>query len=103
MRNKSGRKPKSERQRLVDRIKANDFKIKKLQTENRKLFLESLVLSDGKRWFTEEMEVHGRGKNKKEYLVGKVHWKEGFKDEDTGRRIFVQRTQVVRIDGKWEV
>lgn len=55
--------------------------------------------------YTEENETTGRGKSKQTHLIGRRRWREGFKDEGTGEVIFINRSEVCRVDGhpanKW--
>ena len=69
---------------------------------------ETLLLSDEVQQFTEEIESHPRQKYERKdnwldgKLIGRIHWKEGIKDEDTGEIITINRNQIVRVDGDWE-
>lgn len=94
------------RNQINAKIQENNEQIKILQEKNRELAIESLLLCDETQWFTEEKEIvavrNGRKKEKKEWIIGRVHWKEEFKDEDTGEGIFVDRSQVVRVNGEWQ-
>lgn len=62
---------------------------------------QNALLSDKKQRYKEEIEEHGKGKNKKTYLVGRVYWVETFKDQDTGTLFPMTRSQVVKQDGEW--
>lgn len=90
------------RQKLEKKIRANKEKIKKLNLENIDLHRQSILLSDEQQWYSEKVEVVGRGKNKKECLLGRVHWNQDFTDEADGQVITVERSAVVKVDGKWE-
>jgi len=83
---------------LIKKRKAIEY----LQQEIIDLRRKAVLLSDETQWFTEKMETLGRGKKKRETLVGRIHWNEGFKDEDSGEIITVQRTRIVRFDGEWQ-
>lgn len=88
-------------------IKSNLDSIKTLEAANLELVRKSLLLSDDKQWFKEEVESHPRQKyqRKPNYLdgklVGRVHWVEEFKDDDTGKPFSIERSRAVRIDGEW--
>lgn len=85
---------------------ANVQKIKELKQRNIELDRESMLLSDDEQWFTEKIEPvvywEGRKKIKTEKLIGRIHWQQGFKDEDTDEVIMVSRSEVVRVDGEWD-
>jgi hypothetical protein len=95
------------REQIENQRKANFEKIEALKCENIELARQALLLSDGKQWFTEEIEHHPRrryerGSNELDgKLVGRIHWKENFDDEDTGDVLEIERSQIVRINGEW--
>jgi hypothetical protein len=64
------------------------------------------LTSDDKQWFTEKMETvkvkEGRKYVEKQWLIGKINWKENFKDESTGKIFTLDRCKVVRVNGGWE-
>lgn len=65
---------------------------------------ESLLLCDDEQWYTETEEeyiVSKRPKVTEKQIVGRRHWVEGFKDEDTGETIMIERSEPVRINGEW--
>ena len=79
--------------------------IKKLKKEILELERENLLLCDDEQWFTEKEEdviVSKRPKKTEKHLIGRVHWQQGFKDEDTGEMIMIDRNEVVRVDGVWQ-
>ncbi|MDO9186966.1 MAG: hypothetical protein Q7W13_13210 [Bacteroidia bacterium] len=90
------------RENLEAKIAANIEKITSLNIEIIELRKKTLLLSDDVQWFKEKKETIGRGKTKKEVLVGRIHWKEDFKDENNGEVITIERQRVVRVDGKWQ-
>lgn len=49
----------------------------------------------------ESEQTFGRGKTKETALIGYVNWKECFVDEDTGKKIFIERKTAVRKNGEW--
>ncbi len=91
----------TKRQVIHAKIASNAKKIHALHQKNIELSKEELLLSDKQQWYTETTETHGKGKNKKEYLIGRINWKEDFKDEDTGEVVTIERSQVVRQNGEW--
>ena len=92
---------------IEQKRKENFDKIEALKRDNIELAKQSILLSDEVQQFTEEIESHPKYKYqcKPNYLdgklVGRIHWKESFKDEDTGKSIEIERSQIVRIDGEW--
>lgn len=94
----------TEREKIKERINAKHQLIRHLNREIIELRKEALLLSDEEQWFTEKEEefvVSRRPKVTEKQLVGRIHWNEEFKDEDTGKSIFIERSEVVRIDGVW--
>lgn len=66
------------------------------------------LLSDDKQWFTEEEEeviISKRPKKTEKQLIGRIHWRECFKDEDNpedeSQWVWIDRSKVVRVDGEW--
>lgn len=92
----------TKREKLTAKITAKEKQITLIHKEIVELRKQALLLSDKVQWFTEEKETHGRGKNKQEMLIGRIHWKEDFKDEDTGKVITIERSMAVRVDGEWQ-
>lgn len=94
------------RQQIQEEIKDRNDKIIVLRDEIIELNKEAVLLCDDKQWFTEEVETHtvGRGKNKevRTPLIGRINWKQDFKDGDTDNVITIDRSRVVRIDGEWQ-
>lgn len=94
------------REQIREQYNANLEKIEALKTANIKLVRQSLLLSDNEQWFTEKTEPvvywEGRKKIKTEKLIGRIHWNEDFKDEDTDEVITVNRSRIVRVDGEWQ-
>lgn len=81
--------------------------IKKLNAKEEALQKENLLFCDEDQRFEEKVERHERPKYQRSphqldgKLVGRVFWREGFKDDDTGEIIYVDRERVIRVDGKW--
>lgn len=78
--------------------KMEDNRIKQMVLHNTNNDLQDKInlLSN----YTEENETTGRGKSKKTELVGRRRWREGFRDEDTGEVIYINRSEVCRVDGQ---
>jgi len=95
------------RKKIEQKRKENFDKIEALKRENIELAKQAILLSDEVQQFTEEIESHPKIKyqRKPNYLdgklVGRIHWKESFKDEYTGDSIELKRSKIVRINGKW--
>ena len=92
----------------IDQKRKENFdKIETLKRENIELAKQAILLSDEEQQFVEKIESHPREKwqRKDNYLdgklVGRIHWKEEFKDESDGSSIFINRQRVVRVDGEW--
>jgi hypothetical protein len=87
-------------------MQAKKEAINTLKREINDLYYQSLLLSDEDQWFIEKMETityrENRKKVKVQKLIGRIHWNENFKDEDTGEVITIERSQPVRVDGKWD-
>jgi hypothetical protein len=87
--------------------KAKFDKINQLKAEIIELRKEDMLLCDKNQWFTEQEEevlICGRPKKYETKLIGRIHWKETFKDEDKpdGKGdIVVERKQTVRVNGGW--
>lgn len=97
----------NERTKINRQISKNATKITHLKNLNKELFRKSLLISDKEQWFTEETEtrkVFENGKRiSKQMLIGKIHWIQKFKDVSTGKLIPIERTEIVMIDGQWQV
>ena len=80
------------------------YKIDKLKSEIIDLNREYMLLSDKKQQFIEEEEevlICGRPKTYETKLIGKIHWKEDFHDEDNGDVVTINRCRIVRVNGEW--
>lgn len=89
------------RNQIERKIKAKEAKITSLQKELIQLERDNLMFCDKYQWFTEKEETSGRGKRVKTVLIGRVHWLEDFIDEDNGEIISIERSRVVKREGKW--
>jgi len=66
---------------------------------------ENLLLCDETQRFEEteeEVIISRRPKKTEKRLIGRIHWKEEFKDENTGKSILIKRSQVIRVNGVWQ-
>lgn len=92
------------RQEIEQAIVARGIEIKRLENEIRELTKQSLLLCDETQWFTEKEEdvkISKRPKKFEKKLMGRIHWNEDFVDGDTGEVVTIERSQLVRVDGKW--
>lgn len=96
----------TKREELQLKAKGNFDKIQLLRKENSNIEKDLLLLSDDKQWFVEKIETTTEIVNRKKVtvdrLIGRVFWKEDFKDDETGEVVTVERNQVVRVDGNWD-
>lgn len=79
--------------------------IAQIKTEIVALKKEELLLCDEYQRFEEkeeEVTISRRPKKTEKRLIGRIHWKEEFKDEDTDKGIWIERSQIVRINGVWQ-
>jgi len=85
---------------LEAKIKANELQLKRLFNEN--IDLRDEINISGKYSEKEETFIFGKGKSKRSetFLIGRRHWTETFKDEDTGERIDIERSEICRVNGK---
>lgn len=95
----------TKRERLAEKIRLNNLKIKELENKNFLLEIESIQISDKYRKYSEKIEKIARLENRKkvyeDVLIGKVTWKENWVDEDSGDVIEIERNRVVRRGDKW--
>lgn len=95
----------TKREKLQEKIQLNDLKIQQLIEKNNLLKIECLKTSDKNRWYSEAKETVLRRKDgKKVYeqvLIGKVHWRERFTDQEGEGEITIDRQMVVRRDDVW--
>ena len=95
------------RNEIEQKRKENFDKIEDLKRENIELERQAILLCDEVQQFTEEIESHPKRKYQRKpnqldgKLIGRIHWKESFNDEDVGKLIEIKRSRIVRIDGKW--
>ena len=85
-------------------VEKKEAKIKALDLEILELNREETLLSDKKQQFIEKEEeilICGRPKKYKTMLMGRIHWKEDFIDEDSGDIITIERSMLVRKNGEW--
>lgn len=93
------------RYQITKKIKAKMDQIDKLKSDILDLRRQDALLSDKNQQFTEKEEevlISVRPKKYEKKLVGRVHWKERFHDEDDPKNSFViPRSKIVRINGEW--
>ena len=49
----------------------------------------------------EEVIISRRPKKTEMKLMGRIHWYEDMEDVDTGGKTKIERSQIVKINGKW--
>ncbi len=95
------------RKEIVALSKLKIKQIELLKRELVKLDKEWCMLSDRKQQYKEEIRIVtervGRKTTNTKRLVGSIHWKEKFKDEDTGKFITINRQRIVKVDGVWKI
>ena len=94
---------RTKRQKLADKAKSNLQKIEKLKADNRELLIKSYLLCDKRQQYKEEIEVKGKGKKKCSNLIGRIHYMQLFEDKSTGDIFEVERSEVVKVNGEWQV
>lgn len=90
-----------ERYELQKSIDFKNGQIDSLRNEIIELVRQSLLLCDDKQWYKEETETFGRGKAKRNKLVGRIYWDEYFEHSDSTKSIKITRSKIVRVDGEW--
>lgn len=92
------------RKRIHNQIQSRLKRIEKLLQETVELRKEQLTLTD-KMYRYEEKEVEvlvsGRPKKYETRLQGIRYWTDFFLDEDTGKKIALERSEIVKENGKW--
>ena len=94
----------SKRAELRKQIQSNQEMIEKLRAENLKLQREDWMLSDETQWYEEKeilVTISKRPKVVEKQIRGFIKWNQEFKDEATGESISIERSQVVKINGKF--
>jgi hypothetical protein len=79
--------------------------ITQLKREIIALKKEELLLCDYHQRFDEteeEITISRQPKKVEKQLIGRIHWKEEYKDEGTGQSIWAERSEVVRVNGVWQ-
>lgn len=93
------------RQEIKDKIASSEEAINSLYEIIGSLRIKDALLCDDQQWYTEQKEViltyEGRKKIESVHLIGRIHWKEDFKDMSTGKIITLERNRMVRADGRW--
>jgi len=89
---------------IQQEIKEKEEKIKQISEEITTLMKEDYLLSDEEQWFEEKEEeviISKRPKKTEKKLIGRIFWKQPFIDEDTDEVFYIERTQIVRVNGEW--
>lgn len=79
--------------------------IAQIKNEITNLTKEAILLCDETQRFEEteeEVIISRRPKKTEKRLIGRVLWKEEFKDEDTMQSFWIERSRVVRVNGVWQ-
>jgi len=97
------KKRRTKRQIIKDQIADNIRQINRLEYLQQALLEQLVQLNDGISRYEEKEESWGIGKNKVTAMIGRVHWKEIFTDEDTGEKIEIKRSQIIRNGGEWQL
>jgi len=95
----------TQREILELKQKANADKINDLKKENYEISKQLCLLSDEIQQYKEEVEEHlvsKRPKRSQRFLIGRVHWKQFFKDESSDGGVWIDRSRIVRINGEWQ-
>ena len=70
------------------------------------LILEDVQFSDDEQWYIEEEETHEvskRPKKSETFIIGRIHWKESFMDEDKPNNpLIIERSRIVKVNGDWK-
>lgn len=95
----------TDREKLQKQIVSNTSKIDNLQAINEGLEHEAMLLCDEQQRYTEHLETSTFKENGKriqvERVIGRIHWKQIFKDENNPNGLELERSENVRIDGVW--
>ena len=95
------------REIIKNKIDETIEKINFYKAELERFEKEDILFSDDQQWFVEKEEEVKFRQNRKlikeTRLIGRVYWKEHFVDEDSGELIEIERSQIVRENGKFIV
>lgn len=98
---------KSTREKLQDLARSYYAEIEKLNDKIIGVSEDLMLLCDDTQRFEEKEELVTKREGRKKILVpcliGRIHWKEDFKDDDTGGTITIERSRVVRVNGVWDL
>ena len=92
------------REEIKSQVKSIENQIKSLEEDLEELIKEEYLLCDEKQWFTEKEEetiVKKRPLVKETNLIGRINWEQEFIDEDSQEVIKIERSMIVRANGKW--
>ena len=96
----------TKRQKIRSQIADKRNKILELKKEIIELTKQDILVSDKEQRFTESEQdciISKRPKVVEKKTVGVVHWKETYRDGDTGKPIIIERSMVVRVNGVWHL
>lgn len=96
----------TEREKIGEKFHENIAKILELEAQNIELQKQNYLLCDDKQWFVEKEEevlVSKRPNRTDTMLIGRVHWKEFFKDDSSEDGVWIERNRIVRVNGEWEI
>lgn len=90
--------------RIQAQINANILKQRRLRLTEKQLHnkLNDLrhELNKADPGYKEALETVKQGRKHVKKLIGRIYWREEFKDEDRGESVFVERSRICSIDGK---
>lgn len=97
------------REEIQKEIENKKAQIRELRNQIQELYQQDCLLCDDEQWYTEEEEVtvvSKRPKKTEKHLIGRIHWISSFRNEDYPEDdargwTKVERTEIVKVDGKW--
>lgn len=94
----------TKREEIQNLIGIKNIQIRQLYDEIRELRIDNLKFCDENQWYIEKEEeqiIKKRPKTIEKSLIGRVYWKEDFKDESSDDVVTVERNMIVRKDRFW--
>ena len=91
---------------IAKKIRNRRDRIEKLKNQIVDLERSFMMTSNRNQTYVEQVEdvlTSGRPKVYEKKLVGRLNWKQRFKDEDTGQVIVIDRSTVVKVDGEFKI
>lgn len=95
-----------DRKELRSLIKLKENQIKCIEKDIFDLRKKDALMCDSTRWYVEveqEIVVSKRPKVIKNRKLGLVKWNETFYDEDTHEPTVIERSEIVKINGIWQI